>query len=636
MSTDKKTEDFTDHNLKAEKPQSGKLKRKWVVLPFLWGGFKRICFTLGFMILLSSAISIYMLSQFEGPKAPKIPDTGVLYLEFKDGVSEVQKTPSFAAPFVPKQPTLRDYVMAIDKAADDPRIVGIVARMYNGDFGLAHVQEIRAALTRFKEAKKFTRIYSTSYGEGGGGLGRFYLASAFDERWMQPMGIVAISGIRAEVPFLHDVLDKVGIQPQFMQKKEYKSAYESVTRSEMSDENRETLSDIVNGMRAAILADVPRDLGMSEAAFERLVDKGLFTADKALAAGLVTTINHVDVLSSKIKMDLTGDADSEENIFVGVSQYVKSFKPKHENALMAKKDEASKDPQVALIYAVGAIMSTNGEDRAKDGVAAAEIIAPAIMEAAKDDSIQAIVLRVDSPGGSPSASESILRAVEVAKENGKPVIVSMGATAASGGYWISAYADKIYALPTTITGSIGVVGGKVALQELWNKIGVNWDRSVSWGENSGIWSFNTPFSESEAAQMDAMLDHIYDSFVTRVAKGRGMDYAAAEKLAHGRVWTGQQALDVGLVDEIGGLEEALNYAAMQVNEGDPDAVKIVVMPKPKSFQDQLIEMLSRSGAVYEGMRMQGQIAEMFQPMVREMQVMGSGEAALVYEPLRVE
>jgi len=638
----KQTEDFPDYGPDAVKMKSTgeKPKRKWVVLPFLWGGFKRVCFMLGFMILFSSLISIYTLAQFKGPPVAQVPDTAVLYLEFKDAIREVSPQVSFMDPFAARQPTVADYVKAIDAAADDGRIKGIVARMYNGDFSMAHVQEIRMAMQRFKARGKWSKIYSTSYGEGGGGIGRFYLASVFGERWMQPMGIVSISGVRAEVPFLRGVLDKVGIQPQFFQRKEYKSAYESVTRNEMSDQNREMMGDIVGGMKEIILRDVPADLGMDVAAFEALVDKGLFTSEAALAAGLITDLNYVDLMADQIETDLLGDPESEETLFVGVGAYLTAMNLDDAGAakpsLLAKaKQEASGKPQIAVVYAVGAIMSTNGEERAKNGIAAAEVIAPILHSAAKDDLVKAVVLRIDSPGGSPSASETILRAVEKVKQHGKPVIVSMGPTAASGGYWIAASADRIFAMPSTLTGSIGVVGGKVAAQELWNNLGVNWDYSVSWGENAGIWSFNTPFSESEAAQFELMLDHVYDSFVSRVAKGRGMSVEAVDAVAKGRVWTGQQAMQRGLVDELGGLVEAVNYAAVQIGEEDLSGVDIVTLPRPKTFSEQIVDLLARSGSVYEGMRMQGEIAGMVAPYMTDARMISSGEPALAYEPLRV-
>ncbi len=609
-----------------------KSKQKWVVLPFLWKGFRGICFSIGLMVLISAVISIYTFSKIEAPQAPKIPSTGVLYLEFKDEIRETPRQASFTEPFIENQPTVREYISAIDAAAVDPRVVGIAARMYDGEFGLTHIQEIRSALARFKSTGKWTKIYSTSYGEGGGGIGRFYLASIFGERWMQPMGIVSITGVQAEVPFVRGVLDKIGIEPQFIQKKEYKNAYESVTKNRISEENRETLIDIVGAIKDVILRDIPADLGMTREQFEALVDQGIFSADQALANGLITSSNYIDVMSKQIKSDLLGDPESEEDIFIPVQQYMNGLAREREGHPMAKKEVR---PQVALVFATGAIMSTNGEDYAKDGVAAAEVIAPAIMAAADDDAIKAIVLRVDSPGGSPSASESILRAVEIAQQKGKPVIVSMGSMAASGGYWISAYADRIFALPTTLTGSIGVLGGKIATQELWNKLGVNWDRSVSWGQNAGMWSFTTPFSETERAQMDAMLENVYVNFVKRVAKGRKMEYDAAEKLAHGRVWTGAQALERGLVDEMGGLREALAYAAVQAGAADASGADVVIMPKPKTFQEQIIDFLSRSGTVYAGLQMQGNIAGMVAPHLQDISVM-SAEPVMTYEPLKIQ
>ena len=574
--------------------------------------------------LLMGAISAYRVMQVA---APPLPDQMVLYLEFEDGLEEVPKASGFADPFSAGQPTLRDVIAAIDGATSDPRVQGIFARFDQGNFALAHVQEVREAIKRFRASGKFAYIYSPSYGDGGG-FGGYYLASAFEEIWMQPMGVVSIAGLNAEMPFLRTAMDKIGVTPQFFHRKEYKTAYESLTNTEMSPENRAMTQRLVDDMRAEFTRDIPADRGFSHAAFEGLVNKGLFTAKEAESAKLITKVDYADVLVDNIVEKVTGNRESEEEVFVALKTYIADL---HKKPLI-NDPAAAERPKIALVYAVGAIMST-GEGNS--GIAAADEIAPAILEAGDNEDIKAIVLRIDSPGGSPVASESILRAIERAQGKGKKVIVSMGPTAASGGYWIAAYADRIFAMPTTLTGSIGVVGGKFALKDLWEKMGVNWD-SVKWGENAAMWSFNTPFTESEALRFNVMLDQIYDGFVERVAKGRKMKPEDVEKIAGGRVWTGTRAVQVGLVDEIGSLAQAMDYTARLLGAADRAGMDVVIMPEPKSALDQILEFLGEQGSVYEGMKWHKAMIEMFGPVLQQAAMMKDSGAALTYEPLRVE
>ncbi len=268
-------------------------------------------------------------------------------------------------------------------------------------------------------------------------------------------------------------------------------------------------------------------------------------------------------------------------------------------------------------------------------MAAASDIAPAIFDAADDDTVGAIVLRIDSPGGSPVASESILRAIEKAKEKGKLVIVSMSTAAASGGYWVAAYADRIFTMPMTMTGSIGVLGGKVAVQGLSDKAGVTWDRSQRWGENAGIWSTVTPFSESEAERMNAMLDSVYAQFIARVAKGRGMDKAEVEKIAKGRVWSGKRAVELGLADELGGLDAALDFAAKAQGLESRKDLNITVTPKPPTPLEHLMELLGTQAALgpaLEGLR---HVMEKVEPLSAQLRIIENPADYMAFEPLQV-
>ncbi|MCK6417511.1 MAG: signal peptide peptidase SppA [Alphaproteobacteria bacterium] len=596
----------------AQQPRQG-------IFSALWRGVKVICFSLGAMVLLIIVMMIVMLSNLPTAPAPSLPRNMVLALEINGDPPEMQRHAAFSGPFWESIPTLDQTITAIDAAATDRRVKGLYVRLREPGLSLAHAQELRAAVMRFKTSKKFAYLYTTSFGEAGGGLSQYYLASAFDEIWMQPMGVLSISGIRAEVPYLRPLLDKWKITPEFFQRKDYKTAYESVTRSDMTPENRQMLKDIVQGIRTEIVNVVPAARGISAAEFERGINEGLFTAPQALAAKLITRADYVDLLIKDIKKKVTGNADASDDIFIDPLTY---------NAHRGQWKPASR---VALIYVVGPIV----QSELGDGMAAAEEIAPAILEASEDPSIKVIVLRINSPGGSPVASESILRAVMLAKEKGKKVIVSMGETAASGGYWVASGAEHIFALPTTLTGSIGVLGGKVSIGELWKDWGVNWDQSVQWGDNAGMWSMNTPFTQSEAKRFNLMLDHVYDSFLERVAQGRNMKKEEVDAIAGGRVWTGRQALKNGLVDEIGGLHEALTYAAIESGGKTRADIEIIQLPRPKTPFEEIFEFLHQQGIAAQGLALQIQIYQMLRPVLELTGLAQESQGALLYAPLRL-
>lgn len=568
-----------------------KPKIKWKIFPILRTAFRRTALFLG-TIMLSYLLIVGLVSLLipsSNESAFTMPNDAVLFLKFDEGFSEVPEMAGFSDPFAAPKPTLQQLVDALDHAATDTRVKGLIARMEGGSFDLTHSYEIRAALKRFRAAGKFAYIYSSSYGEGGGGLGRYYLASAFDEIWMQPLGMIAITGVSAEVPFARDALEKLGVTPQFFQRKEYKSAYESITNSKISEPNKEELTALVADIRKEILREVPADRKMSTVKFEALINKGLIMSDEALKSGLIDHANYGDVLLDTVAEKVYGKRDADLINLVDMGSYIGYSKSSSMRSLGEKR------PKVALVYAVGAIMPTAGEDSGFGGsyVAAADEIAPVLHDIAKDENIDAVVVRIDSPGGSPTASESILRGIEKVRAAGKPVVVSMGSAAASGGYWIASSADQIFALPNTLTGSIGVVGGKFALDGLSEKLGVNWEK-IEWGQNAGIWSMSKPFTPSEAERMNAMMDHVYDAFKDRVAKGRKMDPTKVEKIAKGRVWTGRRALEVGLVDQIGGLNEATDYTATLLGHKDRQEINLIIMPKPRSAFEMLLEKFGQS------------------------------------------
>lgn len=576
----------------------------------LWGILKRTCMTLGAFVLITSLIGAFSTASLFKQSTPDLPDQMVLFLKLEGEIQETQTQGGFPDPFAVAKPTLHTLISTLDKGRDDPRVKGLYVRLTGGaQLQLTQIQELRNAIKRFQDSGKFAFIYAPSYGEGGG-LGAYYFASAFKNIWMQPVGVVSVTGMRADVPFARKSLEKLGVEPEFLQRKEYKSAYESLSRSSMSAANREAMTVLLNDLQDTIVGDMAADRGIEPAAFMRLVDKGLFTSAAALESGLVTRIGYADMLAGDIAEVISGNRDDVEKVFVPLKQYAAAAHTKasktlkkvalvHVNGtIMPSSVNASLPdmPAVSVFSPEIAMLSAQAPLGIGDSVAAADKIAPAIFAAADDPHIQTIVVRIDSPGGSPSASETILRSIQRAKTKGKTVVVSMGMAAASGGYWIASGADYIFASPSTLTGSIGVVGGKFSLAGLWDNLDINWE-SVGWGKNAGLWSLNTPFSESEKVQIGLMLDQVYNGFIDRVASGRHMTPEQVERIARGRVWSGKAALENGLVDAQGGLTDTLDYVAQLNGVQSRKDLDIVVMPKPKTPLEQFIELVESGGII---------------------------------------
>ncbi|MCB9991070.1 MAG: signal peptide peptidase SppA [Rhodospirillales bacterium] len=560
-----------------KKPQ--RPHKKWRVKHVVVTALKRTCMAIGAMVLISSLLSLTFSSMLmKESEAPSLPDEMVLFLPLEEDIVEHEDL--FASyGFSEKHLTIRKLVDAIDSAGTDDRVKGLVFKLSGGGMNLTHLETVRDAVVRFKSSGKPAYIYASAYE----GVGEYQLASAFDEIWLQPMGIVSIPGMAAEMPYAREALDKIGVAPQIFARKDYKNFFESFTRDKMSDASREMMTAIIGDMSGRAVSSIAAGRGMDPKAVEALVDKGLFTGEEALTAGLVDKLDYTDTFNRMMQEKVTGDPESDEAIYATVQAYAKETSRQKKLAAVGDK----KKPRIALVYMVGQLVE---HDQGGNSLGAADVLTEYLRDTADDEDIKAVVLRIDSPGGSPVAAEAVRRAVEKVKADGKKVIVSMGASAASGGYWIAAPADYIFAGPSTMTGSIGVTGGKFALQELWGKIGVNWDR-VSWGDNAGLWSFNEPYNASQTERMNAMMDSVYDRFIAVVAEGRGMTPAQVDKIAGGRVWTGSQALDKGLVDALGGLNDALDYTAKEVGAADRHGVQVVVLPHPKSPFERVVELL---------------------------------------------
>ncbi|MEB3068011.1 signal peptide peptidase SppA [[Mycobacterium] vasticus] len=474
-------------------------------------------------------------------------------------------------------PVLRDLVDAIHRAADDPRVAGLIARVQLSAAAPGPVQELRAAIEAFTAVKP-----SLAWAETYPGTLSYYLASAFGEVWMQPSGTLGLIGFATNATFLRTALDKAGIEAQFVARGEYKSAANMFTQDSYTEAHREADTALVESLHAQVRAAVAESRKVDAAEVDALADRAPLLRDDAVAAGLIDRIGFRDEAYDRIAELVGGeggrgadDADAPPRLYLTRYARTSSVTP----TLPSLPGRTGK-PAVAVVTVAGAIVSGSGGPQLSplgNRNVGGDTIAAALREAAADDDVAAIVLRVDSPGGSVTGSETIWRAVQQARAAGKPVVASMGAVAASGGYYISAAADAIVANPGTVTGSIGVVTGKLVARELKDRLGVGTD-TVRTGANADAWSINAPFTAEQQGKVESEADLFYDDFVARVAQGRNLSTDEVDAVARGRVWTGADAAERGLVDELGGLRSAIRRAKEAAGLDADAQVRIVSYP----------------------------------------------------------
>jgi protease IV len=438
---------------------------------------------------------------------------------------------------------LRQLVELLEQAAEDPRVRGLVARIDHPAGSWAHAQEIRAAVLAFRRAGKPAIAHAQSFGEAGGATLAYLVASAFAEVHLQPSGDVGALGVAAEVPFLAEALAKLDIEPQVDRRHEYKSAANLVTERGFTDAHREAVDRIVASHHEQLMTAVAEGRGLSAEAAAAVVDRTPLSAQDALDAGLVDRLAYRDEAVAAAK-----ERAGEGVRLVTVRGYRRTRR--------WRMPELRRPATVALVHGQGAIAVGRSRRSLAGQVMGADTVVAGFQQAIRDRRVRAILFRVDSPGGSAVASDAIWRAVVRAREAGKPVIVSMGSVAGSGGYWVSMAADRIVAAPGTITGSIGVVIGKLVVRGLRERLGVTTDEAHR-GANALMFSSNQRFTDEQWGAVQRTLDRVYDAFVAKVAEGRGLTREQVHEVARGRVWTGADALERGLVDELGGYAEAL-------------------------------------------------------------------------------
>ncbi len=525
-------------------------------------------FAVGGLVLMSVIAS-------QAVKREPLPAHMVLSVDLRGGVAEAPPGGPLGRYAGRNVIVLSQLVQTLDRASRDPRVSAVVARLDGSAPGMAAAQEIREAVAAFRRSNKRTVLFSEDLGGFGGSTTAVYLASAFQEVWLQPSGTYGLAGYVAQSPFVKGTLDMLGVQPQFGARWEYKSAIETFTRDKFSKENRETLDALLQAWTRQAVEGIASARGVKADDVRTLMDKGVLLPEEAREAGLVDRLGYWD--------EVDGSLTKDGAQIIDVNSYA---------ARLGPQPEAVK---VALIVGTGEVTSGGKDDPFGDDSAAitASRITSAFRDAVKDPRIKAILFRIDSPGGSYSAADAIWRAVSNARAAGKPVVVSMGNVAASGGYFSAMAADRVIAEPGTITGSIGVFSGKFVLADLWKKLGVTWDQ-VSQGQNAGMWSWNQEFTPSGWARLNALLDHVYADFTDKAAKARKLTPEQIDAVARGRVWSGDKAKEVGLVDETGGYPEAFAAIRQLARLPSQMPLQLVSFPRRRTPLEQIMQ-LAREG-----------------------------------------
>jgi len=537
---------------------------------------------------IAGGFFLMMMLVVASGQTPVLARKSVLVLDLSKPISDkpaIEELGDFTNPLVAPPVDsipLRDLLTCLDQAAKDDRIVGI---FLTGDLnssglfsGWATIAELRKALEAFKASGKPIISYNLNYGEG-----HLFLASCADKLYLNPFGLVECNGFAAELLYFGKALEKYGIGVQVSRVGKYKSAVEPYLLDKMSDANREQIGMLLNDIGDIVVETVAQARGIDPADLTALIDgEGFASGAQAVSAGLVDGVRYYDEVLSELKELTETKPEKDLERVIEMEDYYA--------AISARAVHFSKN-KIAVIYAEGSIVDGRNEKEV-GGVTLAEYLRKARL----DKHVKAVVLRVNSPGGSATASEIIQRETRLIKQE-KPLFVSMGSLAASGGYWISAYADQIYAQPNTITGSIGVFGLFPNFQGLLNEHGIFVDVAKT-GEKADIYSVYRPKSIAELETIQHQIDFIYDQFLDKVAEGRGLERERVHEIAQGRVWSGAEAIQLGLVDHLGGLEDTL--AAVAEKAGLGDDYQVIQYQVKRDLMQSLIEELKTEASAASG------------------------------------
>jgi protease IV len=518
------------------------------------------------VVLIFVVICIFWAISSVG-RAPRVMANSVLVVD-ASGVIEEQRPPDFASAFTnEKIPVLHDYLDGLDTARNDPKIIGLVVRIGPLETGWAKLEEIRNHLLAFRKSGKPNICY---LGYDGIGNPEYYLASACSQVWLLPTAPVSIHGMMAQAVFVRGTLDKLKIVPEFYHIAEFKTATNMFTEKKFTPAHKEEVETLMRSIYSQYISDASQSRNIPRAKFEELVNQAPLSSSEALAGKLVDRLAYWDQVQDSFKSHKDG------------------WNPVSLRRYRANASEGFGGERIALITATGLIVSGASQETPTGGsIMGGDSVAAELRRARTDSSIKAIVLRIDSGGGSAVASEVIRREVQLAKGI-KPVVVSMSDVAASGGYWIAMDANKIVADPNTITASIGVLTGKFNISGLFGMLGISTD-SVATSDNASMFSSQQNFTPTQRDNIQKSLNETYANFTKGVAAGRHMQVEAVDKIGKGRVWSGAQAKDLGLVDELGGLDRSLEIAKQLAHIPASSSIHIVRLPEEKNFFQTLLE-----------------------------------------------
>jgi protease-4 len=535
---------------------------------------------IGCLVVLVIGVGLAMIAAVAMQE--RLPSNIVLSIRFQGPIVELAAEDPFAELTGNAPTSLRDIRRALVAAVEDDRVEGVRLRVDNAGGGYATIQEIRALLAKVQAAGKWTAAYLDTAGEFSPGNGVYYLASACDEISMNPAGDVNLIGLSVRSPFIRGTFDKLGIKPEFPGRGPYKTARFMYTETGFTDAQREMLRWLVGSISEQLNGDIARARNLDLAELKNIVDNGPLSAPAARDAGLIDHLE--DWTAFRERLDEKSDAK-----IVGMGRYL-------------ERNPAGGGAKIAVVTAIGAIM--RGESGKSmnplfgGDVMGSDTIAKAWRNVGKTDNVKAAVFRIDSPGGSAVASEIIRQEMlRVAEEI--PVVVSMANVAASGGYWITCGAEHIVADPGTVTASIGVFGGHLNTEAFWrDKLGITYGK-MDFGANANLYGDLEDWTDPQRLIVDRMLDKIYDDFLTRVSQSRDMTKDEVHEIAEGRVFTGQQALENGLIDELGGFDTALARAKELAGLDADDPVKLVDFPKTLPWWQQILEQKKNEEASVE-------------------------------------
>jgi len=487
--------------------------------------------------------------------------------------------------------SLKSLVSRIDQAADDNKVKALVLTFDGMSLGYGQLEEMRSAINRFKAADKKVYVHAE-------GLTTFSYAllCAGSRLSVAPQSSLWLTGLYGESLYLRSLLNKIGVQADYMHMGDYKSAAEMLTRTGPSEPAQENINWLLDGIYDALAEMIAQSRDMSIEEVKTLIDQGPYLADRALEKGLIDAIETREEFLTRLKTDFDGQLDINNRYGREKGTQIDLANPFSFFTILSEMFRPPKKPQkdaIAIIYIEGVILPGHSQPTlfGQTSAAFSGDIRKAFEVAAEDDTVKAVVMRIDSPGGSAEASEVILNASRLVQAR-KPLIISMGDIAGSGGYYITCAADTIFADEATITASIGVVGGKLVTTSMWNKLGVNWV-GYKRGANSDLFNSLERFNESQRQMLTDYMQVIYDVFKGHVTTSRGSRlHKPIDDIAGGRVYTGKQALELGLVDHIGGLKDAIDYAASKASIED---YEVRIIPRPKDFITMLMEDVSGEG-----------------------------------------